>query len=325
MNVNGLIHERGEHVGLLSVFVAIVAIRSYIGSQVAGTVVVFAIFAIGYNLLFGYGGEMSFGHAAFFGVGSYGIALGVMEFGLNPFLSFGLAIAAATIIGLVIGVISLVRRGIYFAMISLALAQMAYFLVINSGDVTGGSNGLFLPLTAGEFGPLTAITGSIDFFILSMITLALIWLFVSRLLKSPYGLLLRAVRTNEQRAQYLGVNPYRILVGAFVISAVISGVAGVFYALHQLIITPNILYWTLSGQIVIITILGGAGSMNGPLLGALLFIVGQDFLVDITGHWPIFYGLVFVVIVLTLPGGLISINDEFSKRRKSIDFEDYRP
>jgi len=137
---------------------------------------------------------------------------------------------------------------------------------------------------AGDFGPLTAMIGSTDFFILSMLALVLIWQFVSRLLASSYGLLLRTVWTNKQRVQHLDVNPYRILLGGLSHLRGHLGVAGVFYVLHQLIIKRNILYWTIFGPIMIITILGGASSMNGPLLGALLFVVGQNFLVNVTGH-----------------------------------------
>ena len=301
-------------VGLAAVLLLFAVLPNFFTMATAGQVVVLAIFAMGYNVMFGFGGEMSFGHASFYGLGAFGMALLITELSVNPFLAMVVGPLIAATAGVVIGAVSLKRRGIYFAMISLALAQMIYYYFVNNDTLSGGATGLYFPSVDMIVGPLSIVGEGVDFYLFAILLLVVIWLVIYRLLQSPYGMLLRAVRTNEQRVKYLGISTYQILLSAFVISALIAGIAGVLYFLLNGFITPDLLFWALSGQVVIITVLGGAGSLNGPIFGAFVFIVANNYLTQITEHWPVVYGLLFVAVVLFLPGGMVSLRRELSER-----------
>lgn len=301
-------------VGLAAVLVLFAVLPLFFTMATAGQIVVLAIFAMGYNFMFGFGGEMSFGHASFYGLGAFGMALLINELSVNPFLAMAAGPLIAAAVGVVIGAVSLKRRGIYFAMISLALAQMIYYYFINNDTLSGGATGLYFPSVDMIVGPLSIVGEGVDFYLFAILLLVIIWLVIYRLLQSPYGMLLRAVRTNEQRVKYLGISTYQILLSAFVVSALIAGVAGALYFLLNGFITPDLLFWALSGQVIIITILGGAGSLNGPILGAMIFIAANNYMTEVTEHWPVVYGLLFVAVVLLLPGGMVSLRRELNDK-----------
>jgi branched-chain amino acid transport system permease protein len=313
MNLEGLTRD-SPFVGLLAVLVLFAVLPFIVTMSTAGQVIVLGIFAMGYNVMFGFGGEMSFGHASFYGLGAFGMALLITEVSVDPFVAMAASPVIAATAGVLIGAVSLKRRGIYFAMISLALAQMVYYYFINNDTLSGRPTGLYFPSTDLFVGPFNIVGEGMGFYVFAIGVLLVLWLFIYRLLQSPYGMLLRAVRTNEQRAKYLGISTYQVLLFAFTISALIAGVAGTLYFLLYGFITPDLLFWSISGQVIIITILGGAGSMNGPILGAFIFVLANDQLTEVTEHWPIIYGLLFVAVVLLLPGGMVSLRQEFSDR-----------
>jgi branched-chain amino acid transport system permease protein len=215
-------------------------------------------------------------------------------------------ILLATLLSAVFGKISLYQRGIYFAMITLALAQMLFFFFRSFGDITGGSNGLFLPPIDIAIGPF-ALSETLSVYLFSLILLAVCWLGVKRILNSPFGLALVAVRESEERARHLGYDSNRILLVTFTLSGFVAGVAGTLHALLFGFVTPDIAYWSASGEIVLVTVLGGMGTMAGPLVGALSFTIASDLLSDVTNHWPAVFGLLFVLVVIFAPRGLYGL------------------
>ena len=274
---------------------------------------------VGLNLALGYGGLISFGHAAFFGVGGYvaGIlashALNFEPIAESPFLIEGttqmlviwpLAVLACVCFALVIGLLSLRTSGVYFIMITLAFAQMIYYFAI-SWPAYGGEDGLSVYLR-GDFPGLNTMDG------LSFFAICFVWLMVaiwlsSRIVKSRFGLTLQATKQNAARVAAVGIAPYRIQLTAFVISAAITGLAGVLYTDLNRFVSPTVLSWHTSGEIMIFVILGGVARLYGPLVGAAIFIVLEQTLGGITEHWQFWLGLILIVTVLFARGGVIGL------------------
>jgi len=279
------------------------------------------VFAIGYNFLFGYSGQLSFGHAAFYGLGAYGTILSITTFGINPYLGVLVGVSLATIVSIVVGKISLVRRGVYFAMITLALAQMMYYTVLNVlNDMTGGEQGSYMPTVESGIGPLDPMASGMEFYVFAVIVMMITWATVRRIVQSPFGSVLIAIRENEQRVKHLGLDTDRFLTISFAFSGLVAGLAGGLYAILFQFATPELLFWSVSGTIMLITILGGAGTFNGPIFGVLVFQVFSDWLTGITSNWPLFFGALFVVIVLFAPEGINGLLEQkFSKIRKSLE------
>lgn len=280
------------------------------GFSLAIRILLFSIFALGYNLMLGYGGEMSFGHAAFFGLGAYGTIITLQQI---PFVGIGIlgGLAAASLAGLLIGLISLRRRGIYFSMITLALAQMVYIVFLQATNLTGGFNGISIPFEVTSW--LTIGSATPQFYLGTFLLLLVVWGAIYRLIRSPFGRILIAIRENENRAKALGYNTDVYLTGAFVISALISGLAGSFFALHNAYISPNVLFWTTSGEVVLITIIGGVGTMGGPFIGSAVFIFVSDYLNEIVGAWEFYFGLIITLVVLFTPEGLYGYYQRISE------------
>jgi branched-chain amino acid transport system permease protein len=294
---------------VLAVFATIVAYE--LGWLAGGEILALAIFALGYNLLLGFGGELSIGHAAFFGVGAYGTMLSVEFVSTNVYIGIILGVVAATILGAIFAVISLRRRGLYFAMITLALAQIVYYVSLEWNDVTGGTNGLGVPLDYTMPGPVDTLANPMQFFPLGLVLLFLTWFVVWRIINSPFGRVLVAIRENEKRARSLGYNPNRFLTVAFVMSAAISGLAGGLYSILFGFISPNVLYWLFSGEVVLIALLGGIGTLSGPAFGALVFVVLQEGLVEFTPDWRLPFGFIIMLIVLFAPKGVYGTYVEY--------------
>lgn len=273
----------------------------------ATQVLIYGLYALGFNLLYGYTGLLSFGHAAYFGLGSYGTGVALAKLKVAS-LWGGLAIGLATA-GLgaaVIGFLCLRRRGIYFALLTLAFAQLLYFVGFHLADVTGGDDGLrgipALPLT------LPGLTISLDSpLALYYFTLALVGLAVAglkRILESPFGAVLQAIRENADRAAACGYDVNRVKLLSFVFSGLFAGLAGSLSAVYLRIVPIENLYWTTSGQAVITTLLGGAGTFFGPFMGAAVFLILEDTLSVFTESWPLIIGIIFMGFVLFLPKGI---------------------
>lgn len=272
----------------------------------AVNVLIYGVVVMGYNLLFGYTGLLSFGHAAFFGTGAYLTGIVIGRWGLPWFAAVPLAILASTALAAVIGTISTRTRGIYFSMVTLALAQLVYYVALQASSLTGGENGLrgFTVDHINLFGAQINFLDPLNKYYVLMVLAALaIWV-QSRILNSPFGAVIEAIRENEQRARACGYDVERCKLIVFMLSGAISAVGGCMSALHLSIVPLDILHYQTSGMIVMMVLLGGARSFFGPFIGAATFLILEDVVSLWTPHWQIVVGAIFVVFVLFLPKGI---------------------
>ena len=263
----------------------------------------FALFASAFNLLLGYTGLLSFGHAAFFGGAAYFTAHAVKEWGWPPEAGILLGVAGAALLGLVMGAIAIRRQGIYFAMITLALAQMFFFFCLQAG-FTHGEDGIQSVPRGHLFGLIDlGQTMNMYYFVLAVFALGLlvIWRFVN----SPFGMILKSIRENEQRAISLGYSVARYKLGAFVMSAALAGLAGGLKALVFQFATLTDVGWQMSGEVILMTLLGGIGTLAGPVFGAGLVVTLQNYLATSDFPVTIITGLVFMVCVLLFRRGVV--------------------
>jgi branched-chain amino acid transport system permease protein len=297
----------GRHpVGAFAVFFAVFPfLVPY--KALASQVLIFGLFALGFNLLYGYTGLLSFGHAAYYGLGAYGTGIALAKLKLG---SLWLGLAAGPLLavlgGAVIGFFCLRRRGIYFAMLTLAFAQLLYFIAFHLADITGGDDGLrgIPQLPVNLFGWTISIESPLAFYYFAFALVCLSVAGLKRILDSPFGSVLRAIRENGDRAAACGYDVRRIKHLSFVFSALFAGLAGALDALRLAVVPVESLYWVTSGQVVIMTLLGGAGTFFGPFVGAGTFLLLEDRLSVFTERWPIAIGLIFMTFVLFLPKGI---------------------
>ncbi|HEU5324064.1 MAG TPA: branched-chain amino acid ABC transporter permease [Methylomirabilota bacterium] len=274
----------------------------------ATQVLIFGLFALGFNLLYGYTGLLSFGHAAYYGLGAYGTGIALAKLGVGS-LWGGLAVGvgAALAGGALIGFLCLRRRGIYFAMLTLAFAQLLYFIGFHLADLTGGDDGLrgipALPLWLPGVGAV-GLDSSLAFYYFAFVLVGLAVAALRRILESPFGAVLQAIRENSDRATACGYNVTRVRWLSFVFSAGFTGLAGALDALRLSVVPIESLYWTTSGQAVMMTLLGGAGTFFGPFVGAGLFLVLEERLSLVTESWPLVIGAIFMAFVIFLPRGV---------------------
>jgi branched-chain amino acid transport system permease protein len=275
--------------------------------SMATQVLIFGLLAMGFNLLYGYTGLLSFGHAAYYGLGAYGagIALAKLHVG-SLWLGLASGLLLAGLGGTVTGFFCLRRRGIYFAMLTLAFAQLLYFIGFHLADWTGGDDGLRgIPQLTLGLGPWQySIETTLGFYYFSYVLVALAVAALKRILDSPFGAVLRAIRENSSRAVACGYDVDRVKHLSFVFSACFAGLAGSLDALRLTVVPIESLYWTTSGQVVMMTLLGGAGTFFGPFVGATTFLVLEERLSLITESWPIVIGAIFSAFVLFLPKGI---------------------
>ncbi|WP_323717895.1 branched-chain amino acid ABC transporter permease [Paracoccus aminovorans] len=263
----------------------------------------FALFASAFNLLLGYTGLLSFGHAAFFGGAAYFTAHAVKVWGWPPEAGLALGVAGAALLGLVMGAIAIRRQGIYFAMITLALAQMFFFFCLQA-RFTHGEDGIQSVPRGHLFGVIDlSQTINMYYFVLAVFVIGLlvIWRFVN----SPFGMILKSIRENEQRAISLGYSVARYKLGAFVMSAALAGLAGGVKALVFQFATLTDVAWQMSGEVILMTLLGGIGTLFGPIVGAGLVVSLQNYLATSDFPVTIITGLVFMVCVLLFRRGLV--------------------
>ena len=268
-------------------------------------VMIFAIAAASLNLILGYGGLVSFGHAAYLGVGAY--AVGILAFyGIhNGWLQWAVAIVASALVALVIGAISVRTRGIYFIMITLAFTQMLYYLGV-SVEEFGGDDGMRLKVKS-QFSGLIDLNDPVAFYYLVLALLLAVIYLVHRIVHSRFGMVLRAAKSNEARSRAIGFSPYPYHLAAFVISGALCGLAGALLANHTAYITPAFMDWTRSGEIMFMVILGGIATVPGPALGAFALLVVEDLLAGWTEHWQVILGPLLVLCVLFFKRGLAGL------------------
>ncbi|NUZ04867.1 branched-chain amino acid ABC transporter permease [Piscinibacter koreensis] len=293
------------------------------------TALCFAIFACAFNLLLGYTGLLSFGHAAYFAAAAYGTGWLVRSAGLSPELGVLAGTAGAALLGLVVGMIAIRRQGIYFAMTTLALAQMVYFVFLQA-PFTGGEDGLqgvprgkllgVVPLASTVREPLFGVIPLPPDVVMYFVVLAVfiaVFLFIQRIVHSPYGQVLKAIRENEPRAVSLGYDVDRYKLLAFVLSTALAGLGGSLKALVLGFATLTDAHWSLSGEVVLMTLLGGMGTFVGPVLGAFTIIGLQNLLADRAGEWVnVIIGVIFVVCVVAFRRGFVGELLAWQRRRR---------
>ncbi|QFT30262.1 leucine/isoleucine/valine transporter permease subunit [Labrenzia sp. THAF82] len=279
--------------------------------------VILAMAAVGLNIALGLGGLISLGHAVFFGLGGY--TMGILAYHAQtytpfiewPFVIEGtksmpviwlVAVVMSSLAAFVIGLLSLRTSGAYFIMITLAFGQMFFFFSI-SWSAYGGEDGVSIYLRNGFPGLNTL--APIQFYGLCFGLLMLVLLFASLLARSPFGLALNAARQSEQRVQAVGMMPFRLRLAAFVISGAITGLAGALFADLNRFVSPAMFSWQMSGEIMILVILGGVGRLYGPVVGAIVYVLLEHVLGDLSDYWHIYLGVLLLLVVLFVKGGII--------------------
>lgn len=280
----------------------------------------YAIALLGFNLLFGTTGLLSFGHALFLGVGAYTASTLTSKFGVLSFEMIVLASAViSAIVALVIGRLCVRYTRIFFGMLTLAFGMLFHSFLFKFYAVTGGDQGMRVlrPLLLGMNwggGKTAFLTGPFYYYVLVLFAVlgAVMW----RITQSPFGLHLKAIRENAGKAAYVGVQIFRMRLAAFVISAVYGGIGGTILAITTGLADPELAYWTHSGNLVFMAVLGGSGTFVGPVIGALTFVLLQDYVMAITQYWRFVMGSVLVLLVIFLPQGLSGAFDMIVSRRR---------
>ena len=305
-------YERIAFVVMLACFVALpLGIYPNFGMQL----LCFALFACAFNLLIGFGGLLSFGHAMFFGMGSYLGAHSALVWGWPIEVAILTGAATSMVLGVVSGLIAIRRQGIYFAMITLALAQMVYFFCLRA-PFTGGENGILSV-------PRTHLLGLIDlnqplamyYFVLAIFLAG--FLLIHRIIHSPFGQVLKAIRENEPRAVSLGYRTERYKLAAFVLSATLAGLAGATKAMVAQDASLTDVYWAMSGEVVLMTLVGGMGTVFGPVVGAVIIVAMQFYFAELGSWVTISQGIIFVVCVLAFRRGIVGELEAWLRRRNS--------
>jgi len=271
----------------------------YVG--VATRVMIFALAASSLNLVVGYGGMISFGHAAFFGAGAYSVAILAQEGVVSALAAWPLAAAVSAACALVIGAVSLRTRGLYFIMITLAFAQMLYYFFV-SLKAYGGEDGI--NLAARSRLPGLDLRDDATFYLVVLALLAVCLYLLKRLAASRFGAVLRGIRENEGRMTALGFPTFRFRLVCFVIAGGVAGLAGALIVNQHGFVSPNLLHWTQSGTLLVMLILGGVGRLYGGVAGAAAMLLLEEFLSNWTGYWQFSLGLVLLFVVLRAPGGI---------------------
>jgi branched-chain amino acid transport system permease protein len=299
--------------GTAPLWVSKVGLYPYLAVEI----MVWMIFALGYNLLLGYGGLPSFGHGAFFGVGAYAFGLAQLKLGAGLWGALSLAVLGAALAGAIVGAFISHRRGIYYALLTIAFGQVFWFVSIKWHSVTGGEDGLLnikrpaLELGFAQF-PLASNDALLYF---TLVVFIAVTIFLWRLIHSPWGRVLRAVKQNETRAAFIGHNVWLYKWSAFVVSCAIAGVAGALFAMAQQSAYPNVMSLHNSGFVVMMVLVGGGlVSFWGPVIGAAFFILARDLLGAYTETWLLWYGLLFMAMVLFKPEGIAGMWQEWRRK-----------
>jgi branched-chain amino acid transport system permease protein len=298
---------RNIAVAALLVFLAllpvyVVATAQFFPLTLFTRIVILALAATSLNLILGYGGMVSFGHAAYLGIGGYVVGILAREGITSGFVQWPLAIGASALFALIVGALSLRTRGVYFIMITLAFAQMLYYVAVGL-ERYGGDDGLTI-YRRSQFAGLFDLSGKVQFYYLCLALLvAAVWL-VSRLVNSRFGLAIQGARSNDRRMQAIGFPTFRYRLAGFVIAGMMCGLAGALLANHTDFISPAVMHWTRSGDLIVMIVLGGMGSLFGPLIGAVTLLMLEEGLSRVTEYWQIIVGPLLLFVVIYARGGI---------------------
>ncbi len=306
--------------GLLAAMAVLPAVASPYALMLMLPFMGYGIALLGFNLLFGTTGLLSFGHALFLAVGAYTAAALTSKFGVRSFEILLLAAAVFSgLISLIIGMLCVRYTRIFFGMLTLAFGMLFHSFLFKFYAITGGDQGMRVlrPLLLGmewRGGKTAFLTG--PFYYYALVLFGVLGLAMWRITQSPFGLHLKAIRENAGKAAYVGVQIFRMRLAAFVISAVYGGVGGTILAVTTGLADPELAYWTHSGNLVFMAVLGGSGTFAGPAIGALVFVLLQDFVMSVTQYWRFVMGGVLVLLVVFMPQGLSGAVGFFANRRK---------
>jgi branched-chain amino acid transport system permease protein len=281
----------------------------------ATKIVIWALFAVGFNILLGFTGYLSFGHAAFFGAAAYATGLSLKHLSSDVLPALGISLAVTLVLALIIGALTLRRTGIYFSILTLAFAEMVHALVLSSTlqRWTGGDNGLTgLPSPTLLGMPMRGL----GVFYLCAALLIAGYAAARIIRRSPFGLMLRSIKENPMRLQYTSVNLFAYKMAGFVISAVYAGIAGALMVVYEPYVATKYLHWSTSGEVVIMSVIGGTGNLLGPAAGAGFMLYFENVIQGFIGEqWRLVLGLIFVAIVIFMPGGMAELCRKLARRR----------
>jgi branched-chain amino acid transport system permease protein len=272
--------------------------------SVATDILIMAIFATGYNILLGYTGLLSFGHASFFGLGAYGSGLLMVKLQVPWPLAIMGGIVVAGLGGVIIGFLSLRRSDVYFALLTLAFSQILYFLALQMRKLTGGDDGLYGV-------PVMHVTASINLtqpvpiYVFALIIFVAVTYVARRLLNAPFGKTVQAIRENEDRAIACGYHTQSIKLIVFVISALYGGLAGALHAIHLRFVPLETFYWLLNGEVIFVNIVGGLGTFFGPFVGSTVFILLRDYMMRVLERWELVVGIILILFILFFTVGIV--------------------
>jgi branched-chain amino acid transport system permease protein len=278
-------------------------------------ILIYAIAASALNLALGYGGLVSFGHALFMGLGSYAVALPAFHGIGSGWAHLALCVGSSALIALAVGVISLRTSGMAFIMITLAFAQMGYFLLVGLKQY-GGDDGLPVAATS-KFGSVD-LGSTLPLYATALVVLVLVTWWMARLRVAPFGMALRGARQNARRINAIGLEARQLQIVAFVISGTLCGLSGLLLANLNAFASPSSLAWTVSGELIVMVVLGGIGTVLGPVIGALMFLGLEELLKGLTEHWMAIFGPLIVVMALAGRRGIVGLIDLWPKTRRSV-------
>ncbi len=302
---------------LFVLFLLVPALLGTFWIEVATEILLLGLFAASFNLIYGYMGQISFGHAAFFGLGAYATAILFREWSgatgeigyLGFFLSVVVSIPVAALGALLVGYFVVRLTGIYFAILSLAFGELLFFVVFSWYSFTGGDDGIQRLL------PPPALRDATAYYYLCFIVVVIAMLLMWRITQSPFGYILRAMRDNQERTRFLGINTRAYMLTNFVIAGTFAGLAGALWGPFTRSVAPSLLGWQESGIAVFMTLIGGSGFFAGPLVGSIVYTFLHAWVTGFTQYWPLTIGTVILAIVLFAPGGLLGALDVWRRTR----------
>ena len=278
---------------------------------ILGEALIMGLLALSFNLLFGYMGQLSFGQAAFYGLSGYTVAMLLTKVHFNFWLSSLAGILVASILGLIIGFFCVRLRGIYFSILTLAFGQLLFFVIYKWHDFTGGDDGI-----QGVFPP-EVLRSPVNYYFFILIVFIFATFLLWRIVNSPFGYILKSMRDNPERTEFLGINIGRYQLIAFVIAAAYAGLAGALWAPFYRSIAPFSLMWIKSGEPVMAAILGGPTTFFGPILGMFIMTFFHAWVLGFTVYWPVVMGALILLIIFFLPGGILGFAQEKWKARRT--------
>jgi branched-chain amino acid transport system permease protein len=298
----------------LAMIVLLFVVPAVASSTLLNTLIrglIFGLFAMGYDFMYGYSGMVSFGHAALFGVGAYTFAIAFTFFGIQSiWIMVVLAILVAAMYSLIVGLIAIRTREVYFAILTLAFAEVFRILIIQFTDFTGGADGLTMNLPNWNIVPgllSVSVYDTTSFYYIVVVCVGLVYLFLRRLTNSPMGAVLKGIRENINRLEYIGIDERRYRIIAFVVSGAVSGLAGALFAIDISFIGPNILEPVQSGEVILWTIIGGKATLVGPILGGTLIYFIEETISNVITWWLIPVGIFFISVIIVAPEGLAGL------------------